>query len=43
MLLDVNGHYWKPQAPIRMLVEEGQGNELFLRICMDINRPVPGQ
>ena len=30
---DVNGHYRKPQGPIRMILEEGHRNENFLWIC----------
>ena len=26
---DVNRHFWKPHRPIRMLLEEGHGNEFF--------------
>ena len=40
---DVNGHYWKPHRPIRMLLEEGHGHENFLQISTDIHGPVPGQ
>ena len=43
MPLDVNGYCWKPQRPIRMVLEEGHGYEICLGICTDSHRPVPGQ
>ena len=36
MPMDVNGHYWKPQGQIRIVLEEGHGYEISLRICTDV-------
>ena len=40
MPTDVNGHYRKPQGPIKKVLEEGHGHEICLQICTDVYGPV---
>ena len=43
MLPEVYGHYWKPQGSIGMVLGEGHGYEICLRIFPDIPGGVYGQ